>query len=345
MDVYLFIFLIFLLQSAVVDGTIYAYPASVQNKTNLMFHDQQADFGSNIPAIGMFGYLVLASPINACTPVIAAPKNRTVSYFLLVEEPYPRTNCRYAKQVFNGQKAGYDAVIIYKHDSSNRLILMGGDGPTIPSVYVLREAGLTLRDYLFPTGAIIKITPDPQFPLNIYLIPFAIVVGICFFFMVIFSIARYARFRFRERRARLKPANLKKIPTRKFQKGDEFETCAICIEEYEQGDKLRILPCNHMYHCKCVDPWLTAGKKLCPVCKQSVEIAPKKPKASRTRRETMESAGTSSQPDHTETETEPELDDLDLIDDEELNETDNENAPLLPESQREDISTRSVVTV
>ncbi|XP_014212657.1 E3 ubiquitin-protein ligase RNF13-like isoform X3 [Copidosoma floridanum] len=83
-------------------------------------------------------------------------------------------------------------------------------------------------------------------------------------------VVRCIKDRRRARRYRLPNSSLKKIPTHKYTKGDPYETCAICLEDYVENEKLRILPCAHAYHTKCIDPWLTKNRRVCPVCKRKV---------------------------------------------------------------------------
>ncbi|KAK8628853.1 hypothetical protein V6N13_009433 [Hibiscus sabdariffa] len=56
----------------------------------------------------------------------------------------------------------------------------------------------------------------------------------------------------------------------KLQKKDSTASCcSICLADYKSSDKLRLLPdCNHLFHVKCVDPWLRLNP-TCPVCRTS----------------------------------------------------------------------------
>lgn len=48
-------------------------------------------------------------------------------------------------------------------------------------------------------------------------------------------------------------------------------SCAVCLNEFEENDMLRRLPCNHSFHSACVDKWLKRNKN-CPLCVQDVEV-------------------------------------------------------------------------
>ena len=60
----------------------------------------------------------------------------------------------------------------------------------------------------------------------------------------------------------------------------QYDPCAICLEEYEVGDRLRELPCKHFFHSHCIDPWFKDIHGICPVCKRDYSEGKKKSSSS-----------------------------------------------------------------
>ncbi|XAO22033.1 hypothetical protein I312_100796 [Cryptococcus bacillisporus CA1280] len=68
-----------------------------------------------------------------------------------------------------------------------------------------------------------------------------------------------------------------KRPTRRYFSKDE---CAICMDAFEKGDIVRILPCGHVFHKEECDEWLMKWRKLCPTCRADVTLPQAKVKGS-----------------------------------------------------------------
>ncbi|KAF4036626.1 Ring finger domain [Phytophthora infestans] len=48
----------------------------------------------------------------------------------------------------------------------------------------------------------------------------------------------------------------------------EAETCPICLDDFEDGADVKVLPCQHFFHVDCINPWLEGRSGRCPLCKQ-----------------------------------------------------------------------------
>eukprot|EP00183_Erythrolobus_madagascarensis_P005463 CAMPEP_0185856872 /NCGR_PEP_ID=MMETSP1354-20130828/29218_1 /TAXON_ID=708628 /ORGANISM="Erythrolobus madagascarensis, Strain CCMP3276" /LENGTH=204 /DNA_ID=CAMNT_0028559133 /DNA_START=249 /DNA_END=863 /DNA_ORIENTATION=+ len=46
---------------------------------------------------------------------------------------------------------------------------------------------------------------------------------------------------------------------------DTGDTCAVCLEPFENSTLTRALPCHHVYHSSCIEQWLSRHVN-CPLC-------------------------------------------------------------------------------
>ncbi|KAF3440189.1 hypothetical protein FNV43_RR18470 [Rhamnella rubrinervis] len=50
----------------------------------------------------------------------------------------------------------------------------------------------------------------------------------------------------------------------------ELPECRVCLSEFEEGEKIRKLQCNHTFHRDCLDKWLQQCWATCPLCRTKV---------------------------------------------------------------------------
>jgi hypothetical protein len=87
-----------------------------------------------------------------------------------------------------------------------------------------------------------------------------------------FSMAFPESFRMFSHPRRIRPSKKdlqKRITVLRPSKEQLDNTCAICLCGYKTSQRASELPCKHMFHRACLNPWLKEADS-CPVCRQPI---------------------------------------------------------------------------
>ncbi|XP_068444854.1 RING finger protein 150a [Clinocottus analis] len=247
-------------------------------------------YGEQSPKKEARGLVLVPSSLQdrqACDPSVRFPLvPRNIAWVALVAAG----NCTYREKIRNVANYNASAVVIYNvgSGSANDTITMPHPGTGDVVAIMIpepkgREIAALLEQKIMVTLYISIGTRNLQKYVSRTSVVF---VSISFIVLMIISLAwlvfyyiqrfRYANARDRNQR-RLGDAAKKaisKLQVRTIKKGDketesDFDNCAVCIEGYKPNDVVRILPCRHVFHKHCVDPWLQ-DHRTCPMCKMNI---------------------------------------------------------------------------
>ncbi|XP_050159118.1 receptor homology region, transmembrane domain- and RING domain-containing protein 2-like isoform X1 [Malus sylvestris] len=260
------------------------------NNVTLSFDDKEATFAPEVKGSGECGVLYLAEPPHACSTLtnqVEQGTNYSSPFVLIV-----RGGCSFEDKVRRAQKAGFKAAIIYDNEDSNILVsktvipfcventVAGSSaGIKIYAVFVSKTSGELLKKYIGLTNMELwLIASFENTAWSIMAISFISLLAMSAVLATCFFVRRHRIRRERPQASRVQEFHgmskrlVKAMPSLKFttvlEDNCTSSTCAICLEDYNFGEKLRILPCRHKFHAFCVDSWLTSWRTFCPVCKR-----------------------------------------------------------------------------
>ncbi|XP_027430475.1 E3 ubiquitin-protein ligase RNF13-like [Zalophus californianus] len=177
-QLFAFFILFFLIYLTERDTVTYNFENASQT-----FDDLPARFGYRLPAEGLKGFLINSKPENAYEPVMPPPlkDNSSGTFIVLIR----RLDCNFDVKVLNSQRTGFKAAIVHNVDSDDLISIGFNDIDVlnkmdIPSLFIGELSANSLKDeFTYEKRGHIILVLEFSLPLEYYLIPFFIVVGIC----------------------------------------------------------------------------------------------------------------------------------------------------------------------
>ncbi|XP_077135354.1 RING finger protein 150 [Ranitomeya variabilis] len=262
----------------------YHDPASGTNRTE---KSECGRYGEHSLKQDAWGWAVMPSPQDrlACDPAAKFPVPAHAGRWVAL---IPIGNCTCKDKIRHAALHNASAVLIYNVGFGNDTITMSHPGTEdIVAIMIPEPKGKEIASLIEKNlNVTIYITIGTRNLQKFVSRTSVVFVSISFIVLMIISLAwlvfyyiqrfRYANARDRNQR-RLGDAAKKaisKLQVRTIKKGDkemepDFDNCAVCIEGYKPNDVVRILPCRHLFHKSCVDPWLL-DHRTCPMCKMNI---------------------------------------------------------------------------
>lgn len=262
----------------------------IGNNVTLSFEDIEASFTPAVKGSGECGTLYLAEPLDACSPLrkVDLTVKGTCSPFVLIV----RGACSFEDKVRKAQAAGFKAAIIHDNVDGDLVAMAGSSaGIKIHAVFVSKASGELLAKYAGVGNMELWIIPSfENSAWSIMAISFISLLAMSAVLATCFFVRRHRIRRERPRASHVREFHgmssrlVKAMPSLIFTAVVEDNctsaTCAICLEDYSVGERLRVLPCRHKFHAFCVDAWLTTWRTFCPVCKRDARTSTGDPPAS-----------------------------------------------------------------
>ena len=128
-----------------------------------------------------------------------------------------------------------------------------GYGIEIPAVFISKEAGEILLQFVGDTNARLYMLPALQnTSWSVMAVSFISLLAVSsilstFFFIRRQRLQRDGSQHIYNASSRLSKRELKALTVSVYDRKDNAscDTCAVCLEEYVEGEKLRVLPCSH----------------------------------------------------------------------------------------------------